>query len=123
MSHIVTIRTELRDPQAIAAGCRRLRLPEPVFGTHSLFNSSATGWAVQLLNWRYPVVCDTTNGQIHFDHFNGRWGEPRELDRLLQSYAAEKARIEAHKAGHTVTEQTLVDGSIKLTISVTGGAA
>ena len=33
MSHIVTIRTEVRDPAAVAAACRRLGLPEPVHGT------------------------------------------------------------------------------------------
>ncbi len=50
------------------------------------------------------------------------WGEQRELDRFLQGYAVEKARIEARRRGHTVTEQSLADGSIKLTIQV-GGVA
>tara|TARA_R100000789_G_scaffold31194_2_gene34681 strand:- start:5918 stop:6103 length:186 start_codon:yes stop_codon:yes gene_type:complete len=44
------------------------------------------------------------------------------LDRYLQSYAVEKARLEARKKGHTITEQSLEDGSIKLTVNV-GGAA
>ena len=122
MSHIVTIHTELRDPQAIAAGCRRLRLAEPVYGTHALFSSSATGWAVQLLDWHYPIVCDTTTGQIQFDNFEGRWGDPAELAKFQQIYACEKAKLEARKLGHTVTEQSLEDGSIKLTIAVAGGA-
>jgi len=56
------------------------------------------------------------------DHFNGHWGEQRELDRLLQMNAVEKAKLEARQRGHTVTEQVLGDGSIKLTIQV-GGAA
>lgn len=50
------------------------------------------------------------------------WGDRLHLDRFLQSYAVEKTRIEARKRGHTVTEQSLVDGSIKLTAQV-GGAA
>jgi hypothetical protein len=37
-------------------------------------------------------------------------------------YAVEKCRIEARKAGRSVTEQTLADGSVKLTIQVSGGA-
>jgi hypothetical protein len=123
MSHIVTIHTELRDPLAIAAGCRRLHLPEPVYGTHSLFNSSASGWAVQLLDWHYPIFCDTTRGQILFDNFNGRWGESAELQTFQQAYACEKAKLEAHRRGHSVTEQSLADGSIKLTIAVEGGSA
>ena len=40
----------------------------------------------------------------------------QQLDRFLQAYAVEKARIEARKKGHAVTEQSLADGSIKLTI-------
>src|SRR5690349_10885380 len=32
MSHIVSIKTELRDPEAVRAACRRLNLPEPVQG-------------------------------------------------------------------------------------------
>ena len=60
--------------------------------------------------------------KIAFDNFGGRWGEQRHLNRFLQGYAVEKARIEARRRGHTVTEQALADGSIKLTIQV-GGAA
>ena len=51
------------------------------------------------------------------------WGEQRQLDAFLQAYTVEKARIEARKKGHSVTEQQLADGSIKLTIQVGGGAA
>jgi hypothetical protein len=51
------------------------------------------------------------------------WGNPKQLERFLQSYAAEKVSLEAHRQGHSVTEQLLADGSIKLTIQVTGGAA
>jgi hypothetical protein len=50
------------------------------------------------------------------------WGDPSKLDALLQMYAVEKAKIEARKKGHTVSEQSLSDGSIKLTIQVAGGA-
>jgi hypothetical protein len=51
------------------------------------------------------------------------WGDRQELDRFLQRYAAEKTMIEARKRGHSVTEQQLADGSVKLTIQVAGGAA
>jgi hypothetical protein len=45
------------------------------------------------------------------------WGAPDQLDRFLQAYLVEKARLEARKKGHTVTEEQLQDGSIKLNIS------
>jgi len=50
------------------------------------------------------------------------WGEQKQLDQFLQAYAVEKAKIEARKKGHAITEQQLADGSVKLTIQV-GGAA
>ena len=122
MSHIVQIQAELRDPAAIAAACQRLRIPAPVFGVAKLFSESKTGWQVQLPGWKYPVVVDVQTGHVGFDNYGGTWGEQAQLDQFLQSYAVEKAKIEARKRGHTVTEQALADGSIKVTVQV-GGAA
>ena len=45
------------------------------------------------------------------------------VSKFLQAYAVEVTKIEARRAGHTVTEQPLEDGSIKLTLQVNGGAA
>src|SRR3990172_8109855 len=98
MSHIVSIKTEVRDATAVRAACRRLNLAEPVQGTTQLFSGEATGLAVQLPDWQYPVVCDLASGELHYDNFSGRWGEQRELDRFMQAYAVEAARIQARKA-------------------------
>ena len=123
MSHIVTVKMEIRDAAAVRAACQRLKLPQPVHGTSKLFSGEVTGLAVELPDWRYPAVCDTETGQVHYDNYNGRWGDQEHLDRFLQGYAVEKARIESRKRGNTLTEQTLPDGSIKVTIQVNGGAA
>ena len=122
MSHIVTIKTEVRDAAAVRAACQRLHLPAPAEGTHKLFSSQATGLGVQLPKWRYPAVCNLATGQVQYDNFKGHWGEQKHLDAFLQAYAVEKAKAEARRKGHTCTEQPLSDGSIKLTINV-GGAA
>src|SRR5688572_19444346 len=122
MSHIVQIQTEVRDPAVIDAAANRLRLPKPTHGKFKLFTTEATGWGVQLPKWRFPVVCDTGSGKLEFDNYEGHWGDRVELDRFLQGYAVEMAKLAARKAGHCVTEQSLVDGSIKLTVQV-GGAA
>jgi hypothetical protein len=68
-------------------------------------------------------VIDPRTGLVNFDHYEGRWGDPRQLDRLLQAYAIEKARLEARKQGHGITEQALPDGSVRLTVQLGGGAA
>ncbi len=122
MSHIVRIQTQVRDAAAVFAACRRSQLAEPVAGKHRIFSNEVEGLAVQLRDWHVPAVCRLETGEVLYDNYGGRWGEQRELDQFMQAYAVEKARIEARKRGHTITEQSLVDGSIKLTVQV-GGAA
>jgi hypothetical protein len=123
VSHIVQIQTQVKDAAAVRAACYRLGLAEPVAGKTQLFSGEVNGLAVNLPGWQYPVVADLATGQLKFDNFGGRWGEQKHLDAFLQAYACEKAKIEARKKGHAVAEQQLPDGSIKLTIQVSGGAA
>jgi hypothetical protein len=123
VSHIVQIRTQVRDAAAVHAACQRLGLTALEPQTVKLFSSTATGLPVKLPGWQYPVICDLATGELAYDNFEGRWGDQQELSRFLQAYAAEKAKIEARRRGHSVTEQQLADGSIKLTIQVAGGAA
>jgi hypothetical protein len=122
VSHIVTIRTLVRSPPAIAMACERLQLPPPRLGTFELFSGQATGWGIQLPGWMYPVVCQTESGELRFDNFEGRWGATNLLDAFLQAYAVEAAKLTAHQMGQSVSEQSLPDGSIKLIIQV-GGAS
>jgi hypothetical protein len=116
VSHIVTIETKVRDPRAVAAACRRLRLTPPVEGTAKLYAGDVSGVIVQLPDWQYPIVIDVRSGAIHYDDFAGQWGDKQHLDRFVQIYSVEKVKLEAHKKGSSVTEQTLQDGSIKLQI-------
>jgi hypothetical protein len=67
-------------------------------------------------------VCNLQTGQVQYDNYQGHWGEQKQLNSFLQGYAVEKAKIEARKKGHSVTETSLQDGSIKVTVRV-GGAA
>jgi hypothetical protein len=122
VSHIVTITTEVRDPDGVGAACRRLGLPEPEHGTVQLFSGQAAGLLVRLEGWAYPVVIDIATGEARYDNYNGAWGRQANFDRFMQFYAVEKAKIEARKRGHSVAEQDLPDGSIKVTIGVGGGA-
>ena len=122
MSHIVEIKTEVRDEAAVKAACVRLQIPTPEHKTVRLFSATATGLCVQLPGWSYPVVANLQTGQVSYDNYNGHWGEQSKLNQFLQAYAVEKAKIEARKKGHMVTETSLQDGSIKVTVRV-GGAA
>ena len=126
MSHIVSIRTQIRDRQAVEAACRRLKWSEPVVGVHKLFTKTVEGLGVQAPRWGFPIVCNLATGELSYDNYEGRWGDLVELDRFKQSYAVEKTKLEARKQGRYVSEQTLADGSVQLTIqldSQAGGAA
>ena len=122
MSHIVEIKTEVRDEQAVKAACTRLQLPTPENKTCRLFNTTATGLCVQLPGGNYAVVCNLESGQVSYDNYNGAWGRQEELNKFLQGYAVEKTKIEARKKGHSVSETRLQDGSIRVSVRV-GGAA
>ena len=122
MSHIVEIKTEIRDEAAVKAACTRLQIPTPEHKTVRLFNATATGLCVQLPGWSYPLVADLQTGQLRYDNYNGHWDEQARLNAFLQAYAVEKAKIEARKKGHSVSETRLQDGSIRVTVRV-GGAA
>jgi hypothetical protein len=116
MSHIVTVHTKARDAQAVANACQRLGLAQPTQGVATLFSGEASGLLVQFPGWLYPVVINIATGEMRFDNYNGRWGEQSHLDRFLQAYAVEKAKLEARKKGYQVSEQALQDGSIKVQI-------
>ena len=76
----------------------------------------ATSPCVQLPGWSYPLVANLQTGQVSYHNFNGHWGEQKHLHSFLQAYAVEKAKIEARKKGHLVSETALHDGSIKVSI-------
>ena len=118
MSHIVEITTEVRDDAAVQAACQRLQLPRAERGTFQLYTSAETGLGIRLHDWKYPVVANTDTGQLRYDNFSGRWGRQECLDSFLQKYAVERAKLEARKKGHSVVEQALPNGSIKLTVNV-----
>ena len=75
MSHVVQIKTQVRDPVAVAAACGRLGLAQPVLEDVKLFNAQARGLAVRLEGWRYPVVFDCQTGESQFDNYQGHWGK------------------------------------------------
>jgi hypothetical protein len=118
VSHIVTIKSELRDLAAIRAACKRMGLSEPVDGEHELFGAKVKGVAVQLPDWEYPAVFDLATGKARYDNFNGVWGDDKHLGAFKQAYAVEKAKLEARRKGYSVTERTLPNGSVKLEVNV-----
>ena len=105
----------------MSTACQRLGLPAPVEGKAQLFSAEASGLLVQLPDWTYPAVIDVQTGEVHYDTFEGAWGNEAHLQRFLQIYAIELVKLEARKKGFNVTEQAVQDGAIKLQI-IEGGS-
>ncbi len=118
MSHLVTIKTQVKDIAAIRQACVRLQLAPPCEGNARIYNQECSGWLVELPGWRFPVVCQTETGDLQYDNFQGHWGDPQRLDAFLQHYAVAKATLEAHRQGHTVQERLEQNGAIRLTIGL-----
>ncbi len=143
MSHIVTIQARLRDPALLAEVCRRLGLPEPVRGTMTAADGqTAEGLLIPLPGWRVPIAV-AADGTVRTERWNGvrlpiaqedlgrpariagggwnfggyePYGQESELNKLLQAYAVEAAKLAARRAGRNVLEQRMADGSVRLTI-------
>lgn len=118
MSHIVTVKTEVRDEMAVRAACLRLKWEQPTFGDFRVFSVNKTGLGIKAPGWQFPIVCNLSTGTVDYDNYNGNWGPQARLDEFLQAYTVERAKLEAQKNGYSVFEETLSDGSIKLSVTV-----
>lgn len=86
--------------------------------THRLYNATVEGVGVHLPGWRYPVIVDK-DGNVHYDNYQGHWGDQKQLDKLLQKYVEEKAKHDALMYGFTVENSYINDkGETVLEIEV-----
>ncbi len=122
MSHFTTIKTQIKDIEALKSACAEM-------GLTVLQNAQARGYytnkikgefVIQLkgpydialqkeLGGSYALTADLWNGHVEQEVGVG-------YGKLLQLYAVHKAMKEARKKGHLVTRSQKQDGSIKLTI-------
>ena len=125
MSHFTTIKTQIRDVEALRMAVKEL-------GLTLAENASARGYAsnetkgdyVIRLKGPYDVALNKTEGGAYgltTDWWDGHVEKEMgaNFGRLLQLYGVHKTMIESRKRGRLVRRQAQQDGSIKLTI---GGA-
>jgi hypothetical protein len=123
MSHFTTIKTQIKDIEA-------LRLASTELGLSLLQNANARGYyenkikgdyVIQLKGPYYIALSrqpDSSYGitaDLWAGHVEREVGT--KYGRLLQLYAVHKATREARKKGHFVSRSTKQDGSIKLVIA------
>lgn len=123
MSHFTTIKTQIRDAEALRAACAELGLELiPNAEARGYYTQTTKGDFVIRLKGPYDVALNRQpDGTFAMttDWFNG--DVEREVGpnfgKLTQFYAVNKATAEARKKGWTV-QRKQVGESIKLTIGV-----
>jgi hypothetical protein len=122
MSHFTTLKTEIKDIEALRAACEEL-------GLTLLQHSDARGYYQQTLKGDfvirlkgpYDVALNRQPDQSYAltaDWWDGHVEREvgRNFGRLLQLYGVHKASREAKRRGLTVRRQPLENGAIKLVI-------
>ena len=72
---------------------------------------------MKLKDWKFPVLVNTTTGDMHFDNYNGSWGKIEELNKLVQEYSlqtAEEQLEEFRLQGWDIQRQKQENGDIQI---------
>lgn len=122
MSHVVTVKCEMKDADAIRAAIERLPSVKMLEGgritEHRMYGGQkATGIGIHLEGWNHPVVINPETGECKYDNYGGSWGAQIRLDELVQGYSIEKVKLEAYARGQMFEEQKLDNGDVKVTVS------
>lgn len=123
MSHFTTIKTQIKDIEALKTACQELGLP-------LLNNTEARGYLGNILSGEHVIqlkgpydiaVNRQSDGSFGLtsDLWNGHVEQElgKGYGKLLQLYAVHKAIREARRKGHMVTRSLKQDGAIKLVIA------
>jgi len=123
MSHFTTIKTQIRDTEALRAACAELGLElVPNAEARGYYTQTTKGDYVIKLHGPYDIAAnrqpDGTFG-LTTDWFNGHVEAEvgASYGKLTQLYGVHKATAEARKKGWTVQRKQVGD-NIKLTIGV-----
>ncbi len=124
MSHFTTIKTQVKDIEALRSACNEMGLP-------ILQNTEARGYYqnrikgdfVIKLNGPYDIALNKQpdgsfglTSDLWQGHVEQEVGQ--NYGKLLQLYGVHKATQEARKKGHLVRRSQQQDGAIKLVIAV-----
>jgi hypothetical protein len=126
MSHFTTIKTQVKDINALRSACTEMGLP-------LLQNADARGYANQSRKGEYVIKLkgpydialsrneDGTYG-LTTDWWDGHVEKEvgPNFGKLLQLYGVHKTTIEARKKGHLVHRRQQSNGTIKLVIATAG---
>jgi len=123
MSHFTTIKTQIKDIEALRTACQEM-------GLTLLRNSEARGYYENKIKGDYVIQLKGPYDIAVNKQPDGTFGVTADLwqghveqevgqgyGRLLQLYGVHKAMFEARKKGHFVSRSQQKDGTIKLLIA------
>jgi hypothetical protein len=115
MSHIASVKTKVKDLQALEAVCRELNIRAEVKTQQvSMYSGEIQAAAtLRLPGWTYPVVIQA-DGSVKYDNYNGRWGKQDQLNRVLRRYSERITAQQARRMGLSVRRHEQPDGSVVL---------
>ena len=122
MSHFTTIKTQIKDLEALKSACAEMGLPvlEKAQARGFYDNRLKAEYVIQLKDPYDIAVQKQKDGTFGLtsDLFAGHVEKEvgSNYGKLLQLYAVHKAMKKARKKGHLVTRQHKNDGAIKLVI-------
>ena len=124
MSHFTTIKTQIKDIEALRSACQEMGLP-------LLQNTEARGYYENKIKGEFVVRLKGPYDIALNKQPDGSFGLTADLwaghveqevgpgyGKLLQLYGVHKAMREARKKGHLVRRSQQQDGAIKLVIAV-----
>ncbi len=119
MSHTMNIKLEVKDFKCLVLAAGRAGAWCDVMEqNHALCDGvQVSGIGVKLPGWVYPAVFDVKAGVVHYDVYEGAWGNIDELNKLKAYYGLEVAKKAAKRQGYLVQE-VVRDNEIVLRISV-----
>jgi hypothetical protein len=123
MSHFTTIKTQIKDIEALRCALEEMGLALiPDAQARGYYQSSTKGEFVIRLKGHYDIALnkepDSSYG-LTTDWWDGHVEKEvgKDYGKLLQLYGVHKAILEAKKKGYTAVRKTQLNGSIKLTLT------
>lgn len=109
-SHTARVNADYSDPKALQAAVLAMGGQWLGHRMVELFDGSTpAGLAFQLAGWRYPCVLDREK-ELHYDDYQGKWGNVADLQQLKKEYVWAGIKAEAQKLGwlHEQTDTALL---------------
>jgi Protein of unknown function (DUF1257) len=123
MSHFTTIKTQIKDLEALRKALEEMGLTLLTnANARGFVNSTTRGEYVIQLKGPYDIALNKQPDGAYglttdwwAEHVEKEVG--KDFGKLLQLYGVHKAILEAKKKGYTTLRKTLSNGSIKLTLT------